>query len=146
MFLPCSACNTTTHDRLVPNDIRKRFNEQIFQDKLQNKTTTWPEIQNYARCRDVWKEEIKVVKERVVETEKKEIVVNVGEVEEIKANQRQENKIEVEYDERQKRFYISNPGLLNLRPPQVQFTQKYNNYRPPRPQNQFYRPRNPQIS
>ena len=122
----------------IPSEVGKKVREQMFQNRLKEKSTPWSEIQKYARCRDVYKTETKVGKEKVPETEAKEVVINVGEIKEEKVYHKPENKIEVEYDENQKKFYISNPGLLNLRPPQVQFVQKSRNYQSPQYQTRNY--------
>ena len=125
----------------IPYTAKKRFTEQMFQDRLNEKSTKWSDVQKYARCRDVWKEEIKSDDSNDESKETKEIVINVGELSE-KSPPKKNKEIEVQYDENQKRFYISNPGLVNLRPPQVQFSHEFKGNTSNQPKKDFYYPRN----
>ena len=107
----------------VPNKVKKDIKRQMFTDSMNDKPTTWDSIQKFARHRDVWMQTEKYDDDSETKDEQSDaIVINVGDVQnKKKASPKRENKIEVEYDESQKKFYICNPNLINLKPPEVQF-------------------------
>ena len=121
--------------KTIPRRTKEKLLEKQFNDKLNNVRTRWSSIQKFARYSDVWKE-TKVSDESDEKESTKEIFINVNTVESQTNSLAKKSNIQVEYDQNNKRFYISNPNLLNIKPPEVQFT-----YEGSRQRNQSDKPR-----
>ena len=126
----------------IPKSARKqlmnsKLSGEVFGNKG-SKPMTWDSIKKFARHRDIMMEEIKISSSEE-DFQPKEIVINTASMQS-KRNCPKNNEVEVSYDCNQKKFFISNPRFVDLKPPDVQFFQNRtprNNY-----QDRSYRPNN----
>ena len=107
----------------IPSNIKSKLKEHLFNNKLNGKSTTWSEIQRYARFRDVMLEEQECEKSNSDSDKDTEVIeVNTGRAIKKKIP---DTDMQVEYDKGNKKFFIVNPGMINLKPPDVQFSRSF---------------------
>ena len=104
--------------KTIPKSARKQLTNIFFNDKMNGKTSSWSTVQKFARNRDVLIEEIKISSSDE-EKSCKEILIDANFVKDTTTSK---NDIEVSYDHREKKFYITNPGKFNLKPPAANFS------------------------
>lgn len=89
----------------IPSNIKSKLKEHLFNNKLNGKSTTWSEIQRYARFRDVMLEEQECEKSNSDSDKDTEVIeINTGRAIRKKIP---DTDMQVEYDKGNKKFFYS---------------------------------------